>query len=154
MLLNLGVWVPIRDGDRDAYRLFSRHYSFREYADGRREKKNYANRFLFVGPGFKTVLMTPCGRGLFVWRKFIDDSGQIGVNNAVFINQGVVGCTSSFLILEAEKIAWERWPMERLYTYVDHKKVKSQNPGYCYKMAGWRLCGKTKSGKLVLEKTP
>jgi hypothetical protein len=56
------------------------------------------------------------------------------------------------LILEAEQIAWKRWHCERFYTYVDQKKVKSINPGYCFICAGWRKCGVTKSGLLIFEK--
>ena len=49
--------------------------------------------------------------------------------------------------------AWKRWPGERLYTYVDPKKIKSTNPGYCFKVCGWRKCGVTKHRKLhILER--
>ena len=41
---------------------------------------------------------------------------------------------------------------ERHYTYVDAAKVASPNPGYCFQVAGWHKCGKTKSGLIVLEK--
>jgi hypothetical protein len=41
-----------------------------------------------------------------------------------------------------------------LYTYVNGRKVKSANPGYCFKRAGWRTCGKTAGGLIILEKTP
>lgn len=62
---------------------------------------------------------------------------------------------SSKLILAAEKIAAARWPGERFYTYVDPKKIRSTNPGACFKKAGWRVCGVTKTKKLViLEKWP
>lgn len=156
-LLPLDVWVRLKDGDRDAFQLFKGHYSYRVYADGRRDDPTNRNRRLFCGPGDKMVLLTPDAKALFVWRKFIDDSGQQGVNNAIFRNTGPQ--LSSVLILEAEKHAWERWPGERLYTYVDAAKTakrrgKHNLPGHCYRIAGWRECGETKSGKLILEKTP
>lgn len=136
----------LRDGDPTALALFNRHYSRRKYADGRKPK-------LFVGPGEKFVLMTTCGRALFVWRKFISDDGQEGVNCAVFRNESIH--KSSTLILEAEAIAWRRWPGQRLYTYVNPRKIKSANPGYCFKVAGWRTCGRTKMrGLVILEKLP
>lgn len=137
-------WFECRDGDDDCRDLFDRHYSRYVYADGRKPK-------LFVGPGAKTVLVLEFGDGLFVWRKFIDGSGQQGVNCAVFRNES--SSLSSSLIMEAEQIAWQRWPGERLYTYVNPRLVKSPNPGCCFKKAGWRVCGVTKHNKLlILEK--
>lgn len=123
--------------------MLDRHYSARHYADGRRPK-------LFVGPGEKLVLVTSDRTALFVWRKFISDDGQTGVNCAVFRNEGHK--LSSQLILEAEQIAWGKWPGERLYTYVAPRKIKSVNPGYCFKMAGWHVCGYSKRGLVILEK--
>ena len=146
-------WFGVKDGDPRAYALMKNHYSFQSYKDGRRQNLSYRNRHLFVGPGQKMVLMTVDCRALFVWRKFIDKSGQQGINCAVFHNSG--NELSSELIIEAEQLAWQRWPAERLYTYVNSKKIKSRNPGYCFKMAGWQVCGETKVNKLViLEKQP
>lgn len=141
-----GLWIEAKDGDRDAFALFKRHYTYREYKRGRRNTQ-------FVGPGFKIVLVTKDVDALFVWRKFIDKSGQKGINCAVFRNESPH--RSSDLILEAEAVAWRRWPGTRLYTYVNSKKVRSANPGYCFKAAGWTECGTTKKQKLViLEKLP
>lgn len=134
-------WFECRDGDDVCRELFDRHYSRYRYKDGRNPK-------LFVGPGTKQVLITENCAALFVWRKFIDDSGQQGINCAIFRNEG--GGLSSSLILDAEEIAWRKWPRERLYTYVNAKKIRSTNPGACFKIAGWRECGITKRRKLVI----
>lgn len=134
-------WHRSRDGDDEARSLFDRHYSRIRYKDGRKPK-------LFVGPGQKEVLITADGKAMFVWRKFIDGSGQQGVNCAVFRNEGPI--LSSLLILEAEEIAWARWPGARLYTYVNPKGIKSSNPGACFKHAGWTPCGTTKVNKLII----
>lgn len=140
------VWVEVKDGDISGRSLFRRHYSYRPYRDGR-------NPALFVGPGEKMVLLTPDAKGLFVWRKFISRDGQQGVNCAVFRNEGAG--LSSDLIRAADLLAWERWPGERLYTYVNSRKVRSANPGYCFLKAGWRKCGTTKWNKLnILEILP
>ena len=137
------TWVEVRDGDPYGRDLFSRHYSKYHYKDGRKPK-------LFVGPGEKLVLMTVCGRALFVWRKFI--SSEKGVSCSIFRNES--GRKSSELIIRAVAIAHERWPGERLFTYVNPRKIKSVNPGYCFKMAGFRFCGVTKKNKLhILEYT-
>lgn len=145
-LIGGAVWIPVRDGNATARAIFDRHYSRHHYKDGRSQAR-------FVGPGERFVLLTPCARALFIWRKFISLDAQEGVNCAVFRNEGA-GLASE-LIRAAMAIAWDRWPGQRLYTYVDARKVASENPGYCFKRAGWRVCGITKKrGLLVLEVTP
>ncbi len=141
-----GNWIAIKDGDPRAKALYLRHYSARHYRDGR-------CRRLFTGPGEKMVLITSDCKALFVWRKFQSLDGQHGVNCAIFRNEGEI--LSSDLIKEACELAWKRWPGERLYTYVYDAKVKSPNPGYCFKQAGWTFCGRNKTGRLsILEIFP
>ena len=138
------VWFLTKDGDEICADLFSRHYSKYHYADGRRPK-------LFCGPGEKIVLRTLEGDALFVWRKFIDASGQQGVNCSIFRNES--RHKASELVRQADAIADFCWPSERHYTYVNAAKVRSSNPGCCFKLAGWRECGITKVNKLlILEK--
>ena len=139
------TWLPALDGDSRALGLMKRHYSWREYKDGRPHR-------LFVGPGEKMVLLNRECNALFVWRKFKDASGQQGVNCAVFRNEGPD--TSSELIREACELAWARWPNERLYTYVNPKAIHSPNPGYCFKRAGWAQTGLTKGGLVILALAP
>lgn len=139
-------WVPVKDGNDTARAIFDRHYSRYHYADGRDPK-------LFVGPGEKTVLLTPCARAVFVWRKFKSKNGETGINCALFRNEGAG--LSSALIIAADAIADDRWPGERRYTYVDPRKVRSTNPGCCFKQAGWQFCGITKARRLhILERLP
>ena len=143
--LTAETWIPVLDGNESARHLFDRHYSRYRYADGRKPK-------LFVGPGEKMVLSTPCAMALFVWRKFISGDGQEGVNCAVFRNE--TDMRSSDLIMEADALADARWPGQRHYTYVDAGKIRSTNPGYCFQRAGWRKCGITKWNKLVILERP
>ena len=139
-----GHWWEVKDGDDRVREVFDRHYSRIRYLDGRAPK-------LFVGPGEKMVLVTPELDAIFIWRKFINADGQWGVNCAAFRNESQV--LSSALIVEAEALAWRRWPNERLYTYVNPRKIRSSNPGCCFMKAGWRRCGITKINKLlILEK--
>jgi hypothetical protein len=140
-----GTWICVKDGNPSGLALYKRHYSARKYADGRSPK-------LFCGPGEKIVLLTPEHDALFVWRKFIDASGQRGVNCAVFRNESPR--LSSDLILDAMRLAWDRWPGERLYTYVNPRKICSRNAGYCFFMAGWQKCGTTKGGLRILDRYP
>lgn len=137
-------WIETRDGDPSVRDVYDRHYSRRKYKDGRQPK-------IFVGPGEKMILRTICGEAVFIWRKFFSMDSQTGINCAVFRNEGKL--QSSQLILAAESKARFRWPDEyRLYTYINPNRVKSQNPGYCFKQAGWKKAGVTKSGLLVLAK--
>ena len=146
------VWWLTKDGDRECLALYNRHYSARVYAAGRARK-------LFCGPGEKLVLRTEDGRAFFVWRSFKDDcldvrtgQAQAGINCAVFRNEGPR--QSSDLVRQADAIADHCWPGRRHYTYVDPSRVASRHPGYCFFCAGWRRCGRTKSGLLVMERPP
>ncbi len=145
------VWIEVKDGNDTAREIFSNHYSAAErLAVG---KILRGAQLLFMGPGEKLALITPCALGLFGWRRFIDDSGQVGVNCCFFRNEGAG--RSSDLIREADAIAWERWPGERLYTYVDPAKTRhKRDPGRCFLRAGWNYCGWTKSGLRILEIEP
>jgi hypothetical protein len=138
------LWWLTKDGDKDCLALYERHYSAYRYKDGRKRRQ-------FVGPGESIVLRTLEGDAMFVWRKFVDNSGQQGVNCAVFRNESKH--KSSELIRQADAIADLCWPGERHYTYVNAEKVRSANPGYCFVRAGWRRCGRTKvNNLLILEK--
>ena len=139
------VWWATKDGDKDCLEMYERHYSCNRYADGRKRK-------LFVGPGRKLVLRTERADAMFVWREFIDDSGQDGVNCAVFRNESPH--RSSDLIRQADAVADCLWLDRRHYTYVNRAAVASSNPGFCFLQAGWTRCGKTKNGLLILEKLP
>lgn len=102
------------------------------------------------------MLTADCRAG-FIWRlsKHRKD-GQTGVECTLFRNEGTsAGCYASCLILGAMSWAWRAWPGARLFTFVDPRKVRSTNPGYCFLMAGWRrVPGLTKRGLVVLEVTP
>lgn len=140
------TWIEVRDGDDTGRDLFDRHYSRYRYADGRKPK-------LFVGPGTKLVLLTPCARALFVWRRFQSRAAEAGVNCAIFRNEGAG--LSSDLIRAADAIADLRWPGERHYTYVKASAIRSTNPGFCFQAAGWKRCGTTTVNRLtILERLP
>lgn len=137
------IWWITKDGDAVAKRLFDCHYSRRRYADGRDPK-------LFCGPGEKLVLRTWEGDALWIWRRFKDDSGQVGINCAVFRNES--RHQSSELVRQADAIADFCWPGQRHYTFVNARRIRSTNAGCCFKNAGWQVCGTTKGGLLILEK--
>lgn len=136
-------WWLTKDGDRTLLPLYERHYSAHQYADGR-------VRRLFAGPGEKLVLRTQSGDAGFVWRNFVSDSDERGLNCSFFRNESAL--LSSELIRQADAIAYSVWACRRHYTYVDPQKVRSGNPGFCFLAAGWRRCGQSASGKLILER--
>ncbi len=141
------IWWLTKDGDKSCLALYERHYSAYEYKDGRA-------RFQFVGPGYSIVLRTARADAMFVWRDYIDDTipKQDGIECAVFRNEGKI--LSSELVRQADAVADHAWPSQRHYTKVNPAAIGSSNPGYCFLMAGWRRCGKTQNGKLILERMP
>lgn len=139
-----GHWLSSNKFDPRAIALYERHYSARHYADGRK-------RVQFAPPGETMVLLTVCCRALFVWvRNRVERyDGQHGVNCAVFRNEGAG--LSSDLIREADELAWQRWPGERHFTYVEDAKVRrKRDPGRCFIRAGWRICGRNADGRLTI----
>lgn len=144
-----GHWIGIHDGDPRIIPLYRRHYSAKL-------RNGSTNKEGFVGLGQKMVLMTVTGDALFAWLKCNDGlraDKQEGVNCTVFRNESSI--LSSELISEASQLAWNKWPGQRLFTYVWDAKVSSPNPGYCFKMAGRKTCGRNKDGRLtILEKWP
>jgi hypothetical protein len=151
------LWTPTKDGNPAGLELFRRHYSYNPKRDQLKFPfAEWSSDSLFVGPGAKLVLISGDAKALFVWRKEryrLDN--QTGVNNAVFRNEGSAAGRSSELIAAANDVAWERWPGERLFTFVDPEKVRhKRDPGRCFLRAGYRQCGETATGLLIFECLP
>jgi hypothetical protein len=120
--------------------LADRHYS--RQSPGARQ---------FAGNGEKIVLRDAAGLVLFVWlnQRFRKDR-LYGYNNQWFRNES--NRLSSEIILEGETFAVQRWGPGQAFTMVDPRKIRSSNPGCCYKKAGWELWGCTVEGKLIFKK--
>lgn len=141
--------LPLFDGlvktshfDPEMAALADRHYS-------RRTKG--ARQFCYAGR--KLVLRDAPGDVLFVWMWPFDEmrmDNQTGYNCAIFRNESAR--KSSDIILEAEREAFKKWGPNRVYTYVDSRKIRSKNPGFCFKCAGWKAAGKSKGGLDLLVK--
>ena len=144
-------WVEVKDGNDTVRAIFDRHYSRYTYKDGRKPK-------LFLGPGEKLVLLNAQADAICAWRKFISGDGQQGVNCAIYRNES--SDIASALLKQAMALAWDRWPGERLYTYVDPVGVpvitRASRPtwGHCFYQAGWRFCGLTGRRLHILECVP
>lgn len=144
-----GQWLAVQRTDPRAFGLYCRHYSAQKNLPYRRIGNTNV-----AGSGQTLVLLTQCCRALFVWIKNTVErlDHQVGVNCAVFRNEGAG--LSSDLIYEADVLAFQRWPGERHFTYIDARKIASRNPGYCFLMAGWQRCGFSKQGLVIMEKLP
>lgn len=137
------LWWLTKDGDVNCLALYRRHYSCRNRRDRQRQ---------IVGPGEHIVMRTDDGDAVFVWRNYIDhtEPPQEGVECSLFRNESPH--LSSKLVRQADAVADHAWPGQRHYTKVSAADVRSSNPGFCFIAAGWRRCGMTKSGKLILER--
>lgn len=149
-----GHWLSVKRTDERAYALYRKHYSALKNAPYR----TIGNTNV-AGSGKTMVLITQCGRALFVWIKNTVErlDHQVGVNCSVFRNVGAG--LSSDLIREADALAWGKWPGERHFTYVDIDKTrrgrsKRSVPGKCFIEAGWTPCGFSGNGLLLLERLP
>ena len=133
MFLPFADIIVTKDGDPECRAMADRHYS--------RKSKGAS---LFVGPGKKIVLRNPEGTWLFVWRnseKRLD--GQSGWECTIFRNE------SSLLSSEIIR-GCEAYVSGRKYTYVNPRKVRSSNPGFCFLCNGWVKAGISKDKKLIL----
>jgi hypothetical protein len=125
----------------------------------------------FTGVGQEIVLVTDCGTAVWACVRQRTPSargtggsrGREGVadpkprflwRNMLFRNLGTA--LSSELIRRALYRTYVEWqarygslPDERLRTEIDTRAVKSRNPGYCYKVAGW-IPDRVVRGKLYL----
>ena len=134
--------MPTNHFDYEMSELADRHYSRR--TPGTRQ---------FLYSGRKLVLRNDAGTVLFGWVYPEPDmrmDGQSGVNCAIFRNESAR--KASEIILEAEDWAQRKWGRQRLYTYVDPRKVKGNPPGNCFLRAGWRFMRLSKSGQHLLAK--
>lgn len=144
-----GRWLVVGKFDRAAARLADRHYSRRKVGSPQ-----------FMPPGQTLVLRTSDDAAVFGWWRPHPGSGLQSMNGldgwtcTIFRNEGP--SLSSALILEAERILLERHECgpDGLLTYVWDARVRSVNPGACFKAAGWRRAGRSADGRKTLLQKP
>ena len=135
-------WQVRTSADRAAVALADRHYS--RNAPGARQMAPPGRRYVFVIGNEQAVWCShwPYPElaldGLDSWRCtiFRNESARL----------------SSDLILEAMSLTaqlWDERPRDGWVTWIDPAKVASEHPGYCFKMAGWRLDREWKHPKLI-----
>lgn len=139
-------WKLSHKFDPDGAALADRHYSRRKVGSPQ-----------FMPPGQTMVLVAP-GAVLGWWRPHPRSgikamNGLDGWTCTIFRNESAV--LSSELILEAELyVAEAGCGPDGMLTYVFDRKVRSVNPGACFKHAGWRTRGRSADGKKTLLSKP
>jgi hypothetical protein len=138
-------WHLSHCADDRARPLADRHYN--------RQKKGAKQ---FAPPGRKLVLLTEDASALWIsshpYAVYTKHEWAGAWVNSLFRNERPERDLSSELILEAIAATRAHWgdaPPLGIVTFVDRTKVKSSNPGYCYKRAGFRHVGETKVDKLL-----
>jgi hypothetical protein len=124
------VWQLAHKAHPDCAALADRHYSRRKVGSPQ-----------FMPPGQTIVLGAP--NAVFGWWR--PEPGVMAINGldgwtcTIFRNESDL--LSSALILAAEAFIVECGP-DGLMTYIHDRKIRSVNPGCCFKMAGWRTARK------------
>jgi hypothetical protein len=146
----VSAWRVITKFDARAAALADRHYSRRTVGSPQ-----------FMPPGQTLILMSEKADAVFGWWRPDPSCGIEPMNGldgwtcTIFRNESSV--LSSTLILAAEEELLDTGCSvgpDGLITYVWDDRVKSANPGYCFKRAGWRVTGRSADGKkTLLQKT-
>lgn len=134
--------------------LADRHYSRQTVGDRQ-----------FMPPGRAIVIRNAEGTLVFGWNWQYPEKRkdrQEGYCCSIFRNES--GRLSSEVILEAEKIAFEKWGGQRMFTYVNPAKLGIRKrrgaeycpypPGRCFYEAGWHFVGISPGGLHLLAKEP
>lgn len=141
-------WYLSDRADPRAVQIADRHYNRQKIGSPQ-----------FVPPGRCLVLLTEKADALWVtsWpiAAYVKHAWAGAWMCSCFRNESRV--LSSELIIEA--VAVTRWfyglpPELGFITFVDAEKIKSVNPGYCYKKAGWKQVGHTQGGLVALQLLP
>lgn len=114
----------------------------------------------FMSNGRTFVLLTDCGRGVWGVIENKDPRGGLHWRVSMFRNEGAG--LSSALVRTATDLTFAYWlrrygalPKVPLRTEVDPSKTRrKRDPGRCFRKAGWRVVGETKTGRgvrVVLE---
>jgi hypothetical protein len=138
-------WRRVTKFDTGACELADRHYSRRKPGSGQ-----------FMPPGQTIVLLGD--EAVWGWWRPHPTSGIKSMNGldgwtcTIFRNEGPG--RSSELIGAAEAFLPDIGP-DGLITYVWDAKVRSVNPGYCFKLAGYVVTGRSADKrKTLLQKWP
>jgi hypothetical protein len=140
------MWQRVTKFDPRAVILADRHYSRRKI--GSRQ---------FMPPGETVILLSDDAMAVFGWWRPHPASGIKAMNGldgwtcTIFRNES--NELSSKMILAAEQYLLNLGVSigkSGFITYVYDKKIRSSNPGFCFKMAGYKVTGRSKDNKKTL----
>lgn len=141
-------WERITKFDPRAAKLADGHYSRRKVGSPQ-----------FMPPGETVILLSRDELAVFGWWRPHPRSGLKAMNGldgwtcTIFRNTGPL--LSSELILDAERaLDGKTCGPDGMLTYVWDRKVRSKNPGYCFKQAGWKVKGRSADGRKTLLQKP
>lgn len=138
-------WVRVTKFDPRTAALADRHYSRRKVGSPQ-----------FMPPGQTVILYTE--GAVFGWWRPHPTSGIKQMNGldgwtcTIFRNESPH--RSSDLILAAERALPNDCGPSGLLTYVWDRKVKSVNPGFCFKAAGYQAIGRSADKRKTLLQKP
>ena len=124
-------------------------------ADGHYSRRTVGST-QFMPPGQTLVLLTHDELAVFGWWRPHPSSGIVAMNHldgwtcTIFRNTGPLRSSDLILAAERELIARYACGPDGLLTYVWDAKVRSRNPGYCFKVAGWHRLGRSADGRKTL----
>lgn len=143
------TWQRVTKFDAGAARLADRHYSRRKVGSPQ-----------FMPPGETVILATEQRDAVFGWWRPHPSSGLRAMNGldgwtcTIFRNESATRSSELILAAEAVLLAEKDCGPDGLLTYVWGEKVRSVNPGYCFKVAGWRVKGRSADGRKTLLQKP
>lgn len=143
----MNPWKQTNHFDPAVARMADRHYS--RQTQGSRQ---------FRPPGQSVVLYVPgprwpfeCEAAWVWWRPHPEKAHRydgydgwwncsLFRNESAYLSSTLIRAAIPFVIA-----AWG-WPPHGFDTYVDRRKIRSTNPGYCYLVGGWHKNGFSKDG--------
>jgi hypothetical protein len=142
------MWHKTTRADPVCAALADRHYN----------RQNIGSK-QFVPPGRCIVLKTACGRAVWVtswpFAQYVKHAWAGAWVNSLFRNENA-GLSSELIraAVSATRDYWEPPPLG-LVSFVDAQKTKKKrDPGRCYRRAGFKHVGYTKSGLYVFQMLP
>lgn len=142
----MSPWTRVTKFDPRSAALADRHYSRRKVGSPQ-----------FMPPGQTLILLSDCERAVFGWWRPDPASGIVAMNGldgwtcTIFRNESPRQSSGMILVAEAMLLAEGRGiGPDGFITYVWDEKVRSTNPGYCFKCAGYKVTGRSADGRKTL----
>jgi hypothetical protein len=143
------IWTRSNRFDARALPLADRHYNRRKVGSPQ-----------FVPPGRNIVLLSSCGRALWVtswpFAQYVRHAWPGAWINSLFRNEGA-GLSSDLIrqAVAATRSVWPDPPPQGLVTFVNADKTrKKRDPGRCYRRARFHHIGFTAGGLYAFQLLP